>query len=118
MNAVVGHKLKRLRTKRNLSQEQVSEHLCISQSTYARIENGESNSWVSYVDKICELYEIYPDDLLKMDNVTISHNKGNSTNAYIVYNLSEKLITTYEENSRLKDQIINDLRKRIENLER
>jgi len=40
MNTVVGAKIKYLRKEKGLSQEQVAEYLHVSQSTYARIENG------------------------------------------------------------------------------
>ena len=53
MNTTVGNNLKNLRKKKGWSQEQVSEYLNLSQSAYARIENGESHSWSSHIDKIC-----------------------------------------------------------------
>ena len=40
MNTIVGSKIKALRKEKGLSQEQVADYLHISQSTYARIENG------------------------------------------------------------------------------
>lgn len=49
MNEIVGEKIKNLRKSRNLSQEEVAEFLHVSQSTYARIESGASNSWAGYI---------------------------------------------------------------------
>ncbi|WP_299128185.1 helix-turn-helix transcriptional regulator [uncultured Winogradskyella sp.] len=117
MNALVAKKIKGLRKQKSLSQEQVADYLNISQSTYARIENGESNSWVSYIDSISKLFDLQPEELLMQDNVTISHNKGKSTNAYIINQLSEKLIAQYEENLKLKEGIIVDLKKRLSKYE-
>jgi transcriptional regulator with XRE-family HTH domain len=65
MNNTIGNKLKMLRKQKGLSQEQVSEQLHISQSAYARIEKGESNSWAMHLDKIATLYDIKPEDLVK-----------------------------------------------------
>ena len=61
MNTQIGEKLKLLRGNKGMSQEQVSDYLHISQSTYARMEKGETNSWVNYIKPICELFEIQPE---------------------------------------------------------
>ncbi|GAA3780517.1 hypothetical protein GCM10022271_10980 [Corallibacter vietnamensis] len=65
MNSQVVDKIKSLRYNKGLSQEQVADYLNISQSTYARIENGDSNSWSNYINPICQLFEINPEDLLR-----------------------------------------------------
>ena len=67
--------------------------------------------------KITNLFEIQPEELLMQDSISISHNKGKSTNAFIVNQLSEQLINQYEENSRLKDELISDLKKRLSKYE-
>lgn len=68
MNLIVGNKLKKLRKQRKLTQEQMGDLLAISQSAYARIENGESHSWASYIKKICKIFDILPEELVKDDN--------------------------------------------------
>ncbi|TEB41480.1 XRE family transcriptional regulator, partial [Flavobacterium circumlabens] len=40
MNRIVGNKLKKLRQAKDMSQEEVANGLCMSQSAYARIERG------------------------------------------------------------------------------
>jgi transcriptional regulator with XRE-family HTH domain len=67
MNKIIGNKLKTLRQTKNLSQEQVADFLYISQSAYARMERGESTSWASHFNKICEVFEIAPEDLVKKE---------------------------------------------------
>jgi DNA-binding helix-turn-helix protein len=69
MNEIVGEKIKNLRKSRNLSQEEVAEFLHVSQSTYARIESGASNSWAGYILPICEFFGIQPEELLKTDHI-------------------------------------------------
>ena len=54
MNEIVGEKIKNLRKSRNLSQEEVAESIHVSQSTYARMESGVSNSWAGYILPLCE----------------------------------------------------------------
>lgn len=63
MNLIVGNKLKKLRKQRKLTQQKMADLLAISQSAYARIENGESHSWASYIKKICNIFEIFPEEL-------------------------------------------------------
>ncbi len=68
MNYLVGQKLRTLRKDKGLSQEEVADFIHISQSSYARIENGNSNSWSSHINAFCDLFSITPEELLKQDN--------------------------------------------------
>ena len=40
MNKVIGKRIKKLRHQKGYSQEHLAHELCISQSAYARLENG------------------------------------------------------------------------------
>lgn len=102
---------------KGLTQEQVAEHLHISQSTYARMESGETNGWAYYLESLTKLFEILPEDLVKNESLQISYNKGNSTNAFIINQLSENLLEKFDENSKLKDEIIADLKRRLSKYE-
>lgn len=68
MNRIIGKKLKTLRQSKKLSQEQMADFLHISLSAYARIERGESSSWASHFNKICEVFEITPEDLVRKES--------------------------------------------------
>lgn len=120
MNTNIGNKLKSLRKQKGLSQEQISEHLHISQSAYARIESGESNSWAIHIEKISTFYDIKPEDLIKNENA-ITDNIG--TNNIVIYTeivnqLSEKLIEQYKIRIKEKDEIIAGLRAKLNKLEK
>ncbi|WP_165590692.1 MULTISPECIES: helix-turn-helix transcriptional regulator [unclassified Flavobacterium] len=67
MNIIIGNNLKMLRKAKNMSQEEVADHLNISQSAYARMERGESTSWAIHFNKICQVFEITPEDLVKKE---------------------------------------------------
>ena len=112
MHILVGNKLKKLRKAKAWSQEQVADLVCISQSAYARIESGESNSWASHIAKICEVFEISPEELVKNEGVIVNSNRqgGASTNAIIINQLSEKLVEQYEERIKELKQTIADLK--------
>ena len=86
MKNSIAEKIRFLRKSKNYSQEEMAEKLCISQSAYARMERGESNSWANHIEKLSEIYEIKLEELfVYYPNNKISDN-----------NLSQKLIEQYE----------------------
>ena len=94
---MIGEKIKLLREKKGFTQKEIAEHLNISQSTYARIETGESNSWASYLERLCSLFEVSPSELFNTDTFILNQRNGrDSHNGYIINQLSEKLIDQYE----------------------
>lgn len=112
MNIVVGNKLKALRKNKKMSQEEVADYLRISQSAYARMESGESHSWANHILKICKIFEIAPDELLKVE----LHKDGISSidNAN---QLPDKIIEQYEERIKELKKVIKDLKKNKKTLE-
>ena len=117
---MVGEKIKALRKQKGVSQEAVAEYLHISQSAYARIEKGESNSWATHLEQLCDFFEVSPEELLKTDTVVINQNQqgGEFNNAHIMYHeLSQKLIAQYEERIAENDVLIRELRERVRALE-
>lgn len=62
---MIGNKLKQLRKNKGMSQEQVADYLHVSQSAYARMESGESHSWATHINDICQVFEITPEELVK-----------------------------------------------------
>ncbi|WKW46933.1 helix-turn-helix transcriptional regulator [Myroides sp. JBRI-B21084] len=113
MNTIIGKKLQALRKERGFSQEQVADKLHISQSAYARIESGESHSWASHILKICETYEITPEELVSSENIVINNHQQGGGGYIQINQLSEKLIQQYEERIKEKDLIIKELRNRL-----
>lgn len=110
MNAVIGNKLKQLRKNKGMTQEQVSDYLHVSQSAYARMESGESHSWASHINDICQVFEIAPEELVRSESVVMNNQQGSSNNAIIINQLSEKLIEQYEERIKELKEVIADLR--------
>jgi transcriptional regulator with XRE-family HTH domain len=117
MNTVIGSKIKAYRKQKGWSQEYVAEILHLSQSAYSRIENGDSNSWVNHLEKICEVFEVTPEELIKNESIILSNNQqgGTSTNALVINQLSEKLIEQYELRLKEKDELIDELKIRLKN---
>lgn len=111
MNKTVGNNLKKLRKAKNISQEQAADYLHISQSAYARIERGESNSWANHLNKICEFFGINAQEMVKNET---EHNKeeGNTLNGnFIINQLSDKMIEQYEARIKELKKVIKDLKK-------
>ena len=122
---MIGKKVKSLREKKGLTRKEVAEHLCISQSAYARMERGEGNSWALHLDKLSNIFEVslieLLNELLNTDHLVLNQNtKGDhAQNAYVINQLSEKLIDQYEARIaqyegiiKEKDRIIEELRER------
>jgi len=119
MNRLVANNLKHLRKQKALSQEEVAEYLHVSQSTYARMETGESGSWTSYIARLCSLFEINPEELLKQEQIVINNRQqcGNTKNSFIINQLSEKLIEQYDARLEEKDKVIAGLRLQLKSLQ-
>ena len=103
MTTAVANKIKNLRKAKGYSQEEVAERLSISQSAYARIERGESHSWAAHLEKLSEIFEVKPEDLLSDDinNFNSLDQLGgfafqNVGTINTINSLSEKLIEQYE----------------------
>lgn len=56
-------RLRELRKQRGLTQLDVADHLHISQSTYSHIESGQSKLDCTLIPKICELFDVKPNDI-------------------------------------------------------
>lgn len=99
MNFIVGNNLKMLRQAKKMSQEQAADSLKISQSAYARMERGESTSWATHFNKICEVFEVTPEELIKKglgDSVYESlMNTGRQTEIAML-SVYRKIIKQYE----------------------
>ncbi|GAA4162599.1 hypothetical protein GCM10022217_30310 [Chryseobacterium ginsenosidimutans] len=116
MNATIGKRIRKYREEKGFSQEELAEKLHVSRSTYQRIENGETNSWINHIENICTSLEVNMDDLLKPEEGYVQVNNNNEStndngsgviqNQTINYNASEKLIEQYEERIKeLKEQV-------------
>ncbi|MFV0304897.1 MAG: helix-turn-helix domain-containing protein [Moheibacter sp.] len=110
--------MREFRKNKGMSQEELADLLNISQSTCQRIENGETNSWAIHIQKLSEVLETTPEELISDENPSFSNEgqRGGMAFQYIgtintVNTLSEKLIEQYERR-------IDELNKRILELEK
>ena len=113
MNIIVGNKLKTLRKNKDLSQEEVADFLSISQSAYARMESGESHSWANHILKICAIFDIIPEDLLKIDTIEGKVFRKEKNAEINVSELSDGIIEQYAERIKELKKTIKDLKKEL-----
>jgi transcriptional regulator with XRE-family HTH domain len=85
MNTKIGTRIRTLRTSKGISQEEMADRLHISQSAYSRIEKGESNNWVSLIEKLCTELQIRPEELFASEELV----QNNSNNASAVQNRTQ-----------------------------
>ena len=109
MNKIIGNKLKSLRKAKNMSQEEVAEFLNVSQSAYARMERGQSASWANHFNRICEVFEIRPEDLVREESES-------STFEDEKLSIEEGLLSVYRKTIRQYELQIEDLKIIVRNL--
>lgn len=68
-NKKIGTRIREFRKKRKLEVEDILLKLNISESTYLRMEKGETNAWVTHLEKLCEIFEIKEEELLLSSEV-------------------------------------------------
>ena len=69
----IGRKLKEVRMRSNLTQEQVAEELFVSRQTISNWENEKSYPDIISIIKLSDLYSISLDELLKGDPKMMEH---------------------------------------------
>lgn len=118
----IGFTIRKIREKKGFSQEYMASVLDISQASYARLENEETKITIERLQKIAEILETNIIDFFNTDRYII-HNQ-NYDNAYgnaYVHNLTidnkettQKLIASYEERLKEKDEQILFLKSLLE----
>jgi transcriptional regulator with XRE-family HTH domain len=112
MNIVVGNKLKQYRNEKGWTQEQAADFLHVSQSTYARMESELGHSWANHVEKICRVFQVTSEELLKIDAInTPADNKQHDIVPLDL--IFKKLIAQYEQRIQELKETIDLLRKKI-----
>lgn len=118
-NPMVKEKLIKVRKEKKFSQQDIAEHLNISQSQYQRKEKGEMGITESEWERIAKLLEIDVEEIKENSEVSnVMNNFDNSSGNYIGNNNNYCNIPEYilesqkdyinllkEENQRLKEKI-------------
>lgn len=108
-----GHKIKRMREIRGISQKDIADAIGLSVNQYGKIERDESNLTVDRLEQIAKALNVTPEDILNFDelhSVVINNPSYCSTNILnkeVVNNsMPEKLIQLFEDKIKLLEEKI------------
>ena len=78
MNALLGSRIKALRTAKGYTQEQMAKQLGISRQRYARIENGLNSITLDLLTKIAAVLDVTVGDITRVldEEPTVAHRSG------------------------------------------
>lgn len=75
----LGSKIKKLRELKNFTQDFMADRLGISQGAYSRMELGESEITYGRLEKISEILEIKPEDIITFNESMVFNVMHNQT---------------------------------------
>ena len=118
-NLKIGHKIKKLRELRNLTQEHMAKSIGISQGAYSRIELGESEVTYSKLEKISEELGMKPEEVIAFNESVVFNVMNNQTGNGLVINnnqIGEEEKNLYQQQITLLKEENTHLKKVIESL--
>ncbi len=115
-NLNIGHKIKKLRELKNLTQEHMANSIGISQGAYSRMELGETEITYSKLEKISEELGLKPEEIIAFNESVVFNVMNNQTGTGLVINNSQlsdgeknlyeqQILLLKEENTHLKKVI-------------
>ena len=121
-----GTKLRKIREKNKLSQQEIADQLQISQSTYSQWESDLTTFKVEYLPKLAEIFKIDVTELIVEGTVVkVMNNQEHKNNEYSVVgfeinmdvrDLYHKLLLSKDEIIQSKNEIIEIRKQEIEKL--
>lgn len=118
-NLNIGHKIKKLRELKNLTQEHMANSIGISQGAYSRMELGETEITYSKLEKISEELGLKPEEIIAFNESVVFNVMNNQTGNGLAINnsqLSEGEKNLYEQQILLLKEENTHLKKVIEGL--
>lgn len=83
----LGAKIKKLRELKNYTQDYMASQLGISQGAYSRMELGESEVAYSRLEKISEILDVKPEDIITFNESMVFNVMHNQTgNGLVIQN--------------------------------
>ncbi len=121
-NINIGHKIKKLRELKNLTQEHMAKSIGITQGAYSRMELGETEITYSRLEKISEELGMKPEEVIAFNESLVFNVMNNQTGNGLVINnnqlsdteknsFEQQILLLKEENSYLKKVIDGLLKK-------
>lgn len=108
---ILGQRIKKLREFKNLTQEYISSELGITQSSYSKIESGETDIPFSRLEQISKILGLNPEDIISFNETIVFNLINNKTaNGLVINNQTSQI----EKN--LYEQYIETLKSEISHL--
>ncbi|GHV58367.1 hypothetical protein FACS1894182_10330 [Bacteroidia bacterium] len=124
MQTQIVSKIRKLRRDKGFTQLQMADKLNIEQSAYARLEQGETNTWAKYFEDLLTIFEITPERFfegIESKVVINNHNECTYTGSANVehqysanQDIYDKLLEQYEKHLAAKDEQIALLKSLLE----
>lgn len=85
---ILGHKIKKLRELKNLTQEHMAIELGLNQSAYSKIESGASDLTYTKLEKIASVLGMKPEDVISFNEQMVFNvmNNLNGQNGLVINN--------------------------------
>jgi transcriptional regulator with XRE-family HTH domain len=115
----IGHKIKKLRELKNLTQEHMAQSIGITQGAYSRMELGETEITYSKLEKISEQLGMKPEEVIAFNESMVFNIMHNQTGNGLVINnnqISETEKNMYEQQINLLKEENAYLKKVIDGL--
>jgi transcriptional regulator with XRE-family HTH domain len=116
----IGKKIRKLRELKELTQEYIASEIGLSQSAYSKIEAGETDITYQRLEKIADILEVKPEDIIAFNEQMIFNLHHNQTaQGFVMHNhvsqiereLYEQTISFLrEEISLLKEMVLRQLK--------
>lgn len=95
----IGHKIRKVRELRNLTQEFVADELGMTQSAYSKIETGENDLSFKKLRQIATVFGVEPEEIYNFNEHNafyITNNHGLAGTGTVNNQFSEELKAVYE----------------------
>lgn len=113
----VGQKIRKLRELKNLTQEYMADQLEMAQSTYSKIETGETDISYGKLENIAKVLEMRPEDIVTFNEHMVFNVMHNQTgNGLVINQMAEELKGLYEDQIQTLKEEITHLKKIVEKL--
>lgn len=115
----IGHKIKKLRELKNLTQEHVATGIGISQGAYSRIELGDSEITFSKLEKIASVLDMKPEEIIAFNENMVFNVMNNEIGNGLVINnnqLSEGEKNLYVQQIELLKEEVEYLKKLLDTI--
>ena len=93
----VGEKIKKIRELKNYTQEYVANSLGMTQSAYSKIEKGDSDISYSKLEKVAEILQLRPEDIISFNEhlvFNVMHNQNG--NGLVINQYADEVKILYE----------------------